>query len=81
MDTSKAVASRIQILCAEHGYNINSLARASGVPPTTVKNIIYGNSHNPGIVTIKLLCDGMNISLFDFFNDPAFQSVFLEDIE
>ena len=53
MDTRKQVSLRIQQLCAAHGYNINSLARKSGIPPTTLKNIIYGNSRNPGIVTIK----------------------------
>ena len=37
--TQKATAKRIQQLCAEHGYNINSLARAAGVPPTTVKTL------------------------------------------
>lgn len=81
MKTSKKIAIRIQTLCAKHGYNINSLARTSGVPPTTVKNIIYGVSRNPGVVTIKLLCDGMGISLFDFFDDPMFRAVELEDIE
>ena len=58
MDTQALVAMRIQQLCAEHGYNLNQLARSCGVPPSTVKNIIHGASHNPGIVTIKLLCDG-----------------------
>lgn len=59
MDTQKLVSMRIQQLCAEHGYNINSLARQAGIPPTTLKNIIYGKSHNPGIVTIKLICDAL----------------------
>ena len=81
MDTRKAVSLRIQQLCATHGYNINSLARQAGVPPTTLKNIIYGNSHNPGIVTIKLLCDGLGISLYDFFNTAPFQSTAPEDID
>ncbi|MFQ6967082.1 MAG: helix-turn-helix domain-containing protein [Subdoligranulum sp.] len=53
MDTQALVAMRIQQLCAEHGYNLNQLARSCGVPPSTVKNIIHGASHNPGIVTIK----------------------------
>ena len=66
MDTQKLVSMRIQQLCAEHGYNINSLARQAGIPPTTLKNIIYGKSHNPGIVTIKLICDGLGISIYDF---------------
>ena len=50
MDTQALVAMRIQQLCAEHGYNLNQLARSCGVPPSTVKNIIHGASHNPGIV-------------------------------
>lgn len=81
MDTRKAVAVRIQQLCAEHGYNINSLARQSAIAPSTVKSILNGDSKNPGIVTIKLLCDGLGISLHDFFNDPAFQTPEMEDIE
>ena len=66
MDTQKHISFRIQQLCATHGYNIKSLARKSGVPPTTLKNILYGSSHNLGIVTIKLICDGLGISLYDF---------------
>lgn len=78
MKTVKKVALRIQQLCAEHGYSINSLAREAGIPPTTLKNILYGSSRNPGVVTIKLFCDGLGISLYDFFNTAAFQSGELE---
>ena len=78
MDTRKQVSLRIQQLCAEHGYNINSLARKAGIP---LKNIIYGNSHNPGIITIKLLCDGLGISLYDFFDTDSFKDTELEDID
>ena len=80
-DTRKYVASRIQTLCAEKEFNINSLARQSGIPPSTLKSIIYGNSKNPGIITIKLLCDGLGISLYDFFDAEEFRSTELEDIE
>ena len=80
MDTPKLVSLRIQQLCAAHGYNINSLARQAGVPPTTVK-IIYDNSRNPGVVTIKLLCDGLGISLYDFFDTDQFKSTEPEDID
>ena len=80
MDTREEVSQRIQQLCAAHGYSINSLARKSGVPPTTLKNIIYGNSRNPGIVTIKLICDGLEISLYDFFDADVFKQLNLEDI-
>ena len=81
MDTRKLVSLRIQQLCAAHGYNINSLARQAGIPPTTLTNIIYGNSHNPGIITVKLLCDGLGISLYDFFDTEQFKSTAPEDIE
>ena len=79
MDTRKQAALRIQQLCAAHGYNIHSLARKAGIPPTTLKNIIYGSSGNPGIVTIKLVCDGLGISLYDFFDTDAFRSTEPED--
>lgn len=79
MDTRKLVSLRIQQLCAANGYNINSLARQAGIPPTTLKNIIYGNSRNPGIITIKLLCDGLGISLHDFFDTEPFRSTEPED--
>ena len=81
MDTRKQVSLRIQQLCAEHGYNINSLARKAGIPPTTLKNIIYGTSRNPGIVTIKLVCDGLGISLYEFFDTMPFKSNKFEDID
>ena len=81
MDTPKLISLRIQQLCAAHGYNINSLARQAGVPPTTVKNIIYDNSRNPGVVTITLLCDGLGISLYDFFDTDQFKSTEPEDID
>ena len=75
MSTWKLVSLRIQQLCAAHGYNINSLARKCGIPPTTLKNIVYGNSHNPGVVTIKLVCDGLGISLEEFFSSPEFRQL------
>lgn len=75
MNTQELVALRIQQLCAEHGYNLHQLARACDVPPSTIKNIIHGVSRNPGIVTIKLLCDGLGISLYDFFDTDAFRQM------
>lgn len=81
MDTRKAVSIRIQQLCAEKGCNINALARRAAVPPSTLKSILYGDSRNPGIVTIKLLCDGLGVSLYDFFDAPAFRSLEMEETD
>ena len=52
--------------------SIHKLATESGVAPSTIKNILYGKSQNPGIVTLKMLCDGLGISLVDFFNTDIF---------
>lgn len=75
MKSREAVAKRIIDLCNEHGITINALANLAAVPPSTVKNIIYGVSKNPGIATIKMLCDGLDITLIDFFNDEIFLSL------
>lgn len=75
MNTRTAVANRILELCKEKNLTINGLARLSAVPPTTLKNILSGVSKNPGIVTIKLLCDGLEITLTDFFNTKEFKNL------
>ena len=75
MKTREAVAKRILNLCEERNVTVNGLATLSAVPPSTVKNIIYGVSKNPGIVTIKMICDGFNISLDEFFADEIFKNL------
>lgn len=75
MNTYMAVKNRLMLLCEEKRMTINKLASESGVAPSTVKNILYGKSQNPGIVTIKILCDGMGVSLSDFFNSPEFKTL------
>ena len=75
MTTRECVAKRIIELCQERHLAINALARSAGMPPTTVKNILNGASQNPGIVTIKMLCDGLDISLIEFFDTEDFRSL------
>ncbi len=75
MKTKDAVKERLLQLCDEHNTNIHALARYSGISPSTLKSIIYGNSKNPGIVTIKIICDGLGISLIDFFDCELFNNL------
>lgn len=75
MDTRTAVASRLIRLCDEKKLTINKIANLSAVPPSTVKNILYGKSRNPGIVTLKMLCDGLGITLGEFFSAPEFDAL------
>ncbi len=75
MDTYSAVRNRLLVLCEQKRISIHALALESAVPPSTIKNILYGKSKNPGIVTIKMLCDGLGISLLEFFDTPEFQAL------
>ena len=72
MGIRKTVADRILFLCGEKNLTFHALARISAVPPSTLKNIISGGSANPGIVTIKKLCDGLDISIVEFFDTDEF---------
>ena len=72
MDTYTKVKARLLELCDEKGITINKLAALSGVQPSTLKNILYGKSKNPGVVTLGKLCDGLGISLTEFFNSEEF---------
>jgi transcriptional regulator with XRE-family HTH domain len=75
MDTRKAVAYRIINLCLERHITPNRLATISAVPPSTMKSILNGASLNPGIVTIKKLCDGLDITLEEFFDAEVFRTL------
>ena len=72
MNTYIAVKNRLVFLCGEKKITINKLATESGIAPSTIKNILYGKSSNPGIVTLKKLCDGLDITIIDFFTSDLF---------
>ena len=75
MDTRIAIGNRIIELCNEKGITINRLSTIAGVPRSTVKNILYGKSNNPGIITLKKICDGLDICLADFFNTEELRNL------
>ena len=75
MNTFSAVRDRILQLCEERNMSINKLATLSALPPSSVKNILYGKSQNPKLLTIKLLCDGLGITLGEFFSTPEFDAL------
>ena len=72
MDMIGAVKTRIMKLCDERNISINKLATLSAVAPSSIKNILYGKSVNPKLLTIKMLCDGLDITLAEFFDCPEF---------
>ncbi len=75
MNTKEAVAKRILELCEERNMAVNALASVSGIPPSTVYNMLNEKSKNPGVVSVKKLCDGLEISLRQFFDSPLFDDI------
>ena len=75
MTTKEAVAKRIIELCAERNIATNALANLSGVSPSTVYSMLNEKSQNPGVVSLKKLCDGLDITLRNFFDTPLFDDI------
>lgn len=75
MNTISALKNRILQLCGERNITINKLANICALPPSSVKAILYGRSKNPKLLTIKMLCDGLNITLAQFFDTDEFNKL------
>ena len=74
MNTKEAVAKRILQLCEEKQIAINALANISGVAPSTIYSMLNEKRQNPGVVSIKKICDGLEITVREFFDCDLFDS-------
>ena len=68
MNVSEYTRHTIISICNEKGISIKKLAEKSNMSPSTIENILTGLSKNPGIMTIKKICDGLEISISKFFD-------------
>jgi len=75
VDIGEAVRARILGLCRERNLSINKLCLLSGVTQSTVNNIVSGRNHSATVTTIKKLCDGLGISIEEFFSSELFQGL------
>ncbi len=75
MKISDAVAERILALCSERDITVNKLSTISGITQSTVNDIVNHKAKNIGIITIKKLCDGLDITVSDFFDTAVFRSL------
>ncbi len=75
MTVKDAVVKRVQSLCGEKGITPNGLANISGVTPSTVYSLFDERRRDVSIITIKKLCDGLEITLGAFFSTPEFDSL------
>ena len=72
MSVKDAVAQRIKGLCEQKGITPNSLANISGVTPSTVYSLLDPSRREISVSTVKKLCDGLDMTLGEFFSAPEF---------
>ena len=75
MTVGEAVIRRILELCEERKISLNKLADMSGVTQSTLNNIVSGRNNSTTISTIKKLCDGLGITIEDFFHSELFRNL------
>ncbi|MBS4917198.1 MAG: helix-turn-helix transcriptional regulator [Clostridiales bacterium] len=75
MDIGSAIKERILQLCEERSLTVNRLGTISGVIQSTINNIVSGRNKSTTVSTIKKLCDGLEITIIEFFDDPLFENL------
>ncbi len=74
MKVEQVITQRILNLCKERNISPNKLSSMAGIPSATIRCIFYGRSKNPGVRTLLDICQALEITLYDFFNDDLFKS-------
>ena len=75
MTIAEACRIRIEQLCSERNITLNKLAIISGITQSTLNNIISGRNKSATVSTIKKICDGIEISIIEFFTSPLFEDL------
>ena len=75
MGVKRAVERRLQEVCAQKQFTVNALANMAGVTPSTIYSILDPARKDVGIVAIKKLCDGLEMSLEEFFSGDIFYAL------
>ena len=75
MRIKEAIVKRFQQLCRERNIKYNELATISGVTPSTVYSMMDETRKDISVITVKKLCDGLDISITEFYNDPIFEQL------
>ena len=75
MTARNAIRQRIINLCNARGITVNKLSIICGVTQSTINNIINTGSKNPTIATITKICNGLDITIREFFDDSLFEDI------
>jgi transcriptional regulator with XRE-family HTH domain len=73
VNVKQGVAQRIIELASEYGFTINGLAKKSKLPQSSLYSILNSKSQNPGVETLQKICNGLGISIREFFNSSIFE--------
>ena len=72
MDIGEATRLRIKKLCAEKGITLNKLSTICGITQSTLNNIVSGRNNSTTVSTVKKICDGLEITIQEFFASDLF---------
>ena len=72
MSVKDVVTKRFKAICNERNIKINELANLSGVTPSTAYSMMSESRRDVSIITIKKFCDGLEITLGEFFSSDEF---------
>lgn len=75
MRMKEAIVVRFQQVCRERNIKFNELATRSGVTPSTVYSMMDNSRKDISVVTVKKLCDGLELTIPEFYNDPIFENL------
>ncbi|MGI6005203.1 MAG: helix-turn-helix domain-containing protein [Christensenellales bacterium] len=75
MQIKEAIVLRLQQLCEKQDITYNAMAMRAGVTPSTVYSMMDRRRKDLSVVTLKKLCDGLDISIRDFFDDELFKEL------
>lgn len=80
MKIDKAISTKLLNICKNKNISVNKLASISCLTQGTVENLVNCNSKNPKLLTIVRVCDGLNLTLTEFFDDDMFLNIDRENL-
>ena len=75
MNIGEAIRLRILDLCNQRNITLNKLSTICGITQSTLNNIISGRNNSTTVSTIKKICDGLELTILDFFTSPLFENL------
>ena len=71
----EAIVKHLQDICRQRNMKYNELATVSGVTPSTVYSLMDASHKDLSVITLKKLCDGLDMTITEFFDDELFKTL------